>query len=234
MMTLSYLHQESFNLAAQPWNGFCTVEDFFNLYEDTDLRKGQPGTENGPSSVRGNFLWGPQWDLSGTKRLQDDGTLASGVDPDGVPFTLRPEVNELAPEAWREAGARITKFEIEVGGTQNMNNDFPLFRYSEALLIRAEALWRQDPGSAEALDLINQIRTRAGVEPFTELTEDNMLAERGREMFAETTRRSDLIRFGKFQDAWWARPAQPEYKELFPIPRGQLDANPNLNQNPGY
>jgi hypothetical protein len=234
MMTLSYLNQETYDLAAQPWNGFCTVEDFFNLYDDNDLRKGKPNTEDGPSGVRGNFLWGPQWDLSGTKRLVDDGTLASGVDPDGTPFTLRPEINELFPEAWRESGARITKFEFEVGAQSNMNNDFPIFRYAEALLIRAEALWRMDNGSQEALDLVNQIRTRAGVEPFTELTEDNLLAERGREMFAETTRRSDQIRFGKFQDEWWARPAQPEYKEIFPIPRQQLDANPNLSQNPGY
>jgi hypothetical protein len=234
MMSLSYLHQETYQLAAQPWNGFCAMEDFFNSYEEDDLRRGQPGTEEGPSAIRGSFLWGAQWDISGNKRLVDDGTLASGVDPDGPPFTLRPFINELQPEAWRESGARIVKFEIEVGAQPNLNTDFPIFRYADVLLIRAEALWRQDNGSQEALDLVNQIRERAGVDAFTELTEENLLAERGREMFAETTRRSDLIRFGKFQDEWWERPAQPEFKELFPIPRQQLDANANLTQNPGY
>ena len=89
MMTLSYLNQQSYNLAAQPWNGFCTVEEFYNSYEDTDLRKGQPNTEDGPSAVRGNFLVGPQWDVTGRVRLVDDGTTASGIDPDGLPFTLR-------------------------------------------------------------------------------------------------------------------------------------------------
>lgn len=234
MQTLSYLNQESYNLAAQPWNGWCTIEDFFNSYSDDDLRKGKPNTEDGPSGVRGNFLWGPQWDVSGSKRLVDDGTLASGVDPDGPPFTIRPEINELFPEAWREAGARITKYEIEIGAQSNMNNDVPIFRYSDVILMRAEALWRMDNGSQEALDLVNQIRARAGVEPFTELTADNILAERGREMFAELVRRPDMIRFGKWTESWWARPEQPEYKEIFPIPRSQLDANPNLSQNPGY
>ena len=115
-----------------------------------------------------------------------------------------------------------------------MNNDFPVFRYADAILTRAEALWRLNPGDAEALDLVNQIRTRAGVAPFTELTEENLLAERGREMFAELSRRTDMIRFGKWTESWWERPAQPETKELFPIPKPQLDANPNLTQNPGY
>ncbi len=234
MQTLSYLNQETYSLAAQPWNGWCTLEEFFNSYEESDLRKGQANTEEGPSPVRGNFLWGPQWDVSGKKRLVDDGTLASGVDPDGPPFTIRPFINELFPEAWREAGARNTKFEFEIGGQPDMNNDFPLFRYADVLLMKAEALMRQGVGQAEALALVNQIRERAGVDPFTELTEENLLAERGREMFSETVRRTDLIRFGKFTDAWWEKPAQEECKELFPIPKAQTDANPNLVQNPCY
>lgn len=235
MQTLSYLNQQTYNLAAQPWNGWCTVEEFYNSYEDTDLRKGQPNTEEGPSTVRGNFLVGPQWDISGKVRLTDDGTTASGIDPDGVPFTLRAEINELFPEAWREAGARNTKFEFETGGQPNMNNDFPIYRYADILLTKAEALWRQDNGSGEALALVNQIRDRAGVAPFDELTADNLLAERGREMFSELQRRTDLIRFGQFAEAtWFGKDAQPECKELFPIPKNQTDANPNLVQNPCY
>jgi hypothetical protein len=234
MMTLSYLNQQTYNLAAQPWNGFCTLEEFYNSYEDGDLRKGTPNTEDGPSPVRSNFLIGPQWDISGKKRLTDDGTLASGVDPDGVPFTIRAQINELFPQAWREAGARITKFEIQEGGQPDMSNDVPVYRYSDIILMKAEALWRQNPGSAEALALVNQIRARANAVPFTELTAENLLAERGREMFAECHRRSDLIRFGKFTDAWFGKGVTQECKELFPIPKNQTDANPNLVQNPCY
>ena len=156
MMNLHYSSQFTYNFDSQPWNGYATLEEFYNSYEDTDLRKGQANTEEGPSPVRGNFLVGPQWDVSGKVRLQDDGTTASGIDPDGIPFTLRAEINELFPEAWREAGARNVKFEIEVGGQPNMSNDMPIFRYSDILLMRAEALWRMDAGSTEALDLVNQ------------------------------------------------------------------------------
>jgi hypothetical protein len=234
MQTLSYINQQSYSLAAQPWNGWCTLEEFFNSYEDGDLRKGQPGTESGPSAVRGNFLWGAQWDVTGSQRLTDSGTLASGVDPDGELFTFRPFINELFPEAWRESGARIAKWEFEIGGQSNMNNDFPIFRYSDVILMRAEALWRMNPSDSEALALVNQIRARAGVAPFTELTAENLLAERGREMFGECHRRTDLIRFGVFGEPWWAKDASPECKELFPIPKAQTDVNPNLNQNDCY
>jgi hypothetical protein len=234
MQTLHYLSQQSYNLQAQPWNGFCTTEEFYNSYEDIDLRKGKPGTESGPSAVRGNFLVGPQWDASGRARLSDAGTTASGNDPDGPPFTLRAFINELFPSAWREAGARISKFEFEVNGRPDMNNDFPIFRYADVLLMKAEALWRQNPSSAEALALVNQVRARAGVAPFASLTAQNLLAERGREMFFEGVRRTDMIRFGVFTEARWQKPVQPECKELFPIPRSQRDANPNLVQNPCY
>ena len=79
--------------------------------------------------------------------------------------------------------------------------------------------------------------TRVGEGPFiTELFDDNgkMLAERGREMYVENDRRRALIRFGKFNDAWWAKDASDAKYKLFPIPKDQIDANPKLTQNPGY
>lgn len=232
MQSLSYVNQQTYSLTAQPWNGWCTLEDFYNSYEDSDLRKGKPNTEDGPSAVRGNFLLGPQWDVSGKIRLVDNGYEAH--DLDGAPFTLRAHINELFPRAWREAGARIAKFEYEIGGQPNMNNDFPIYRYADVLLMKAEALYRQDVSDEEALDLVNQIRARAGVEPFTELTDENLLAERGRELFAECHRRSDMIRFGAFTEPWWEKSATEACKELFPIPRTSVGANPNLRQNDCY
>ena len=98
---------------------------------------------------------------------------------------------------------------------------------------KAEAEFRLG-NTASALSLVNEIRARAGVDDFTTLTEDNLLAERGREMFAEMTRRQDLIRFGRFGDAWWEKPASTEQYENWPIPQPQVDANANLNQHPGF
>lgn len=264
MQSLSYINQQTYDLAAQPWNGWCTLESFYNSYSDQDLRRGAPNTETEDHARDpGNFLIGPQFGSNGD-RLVDAGTLASGTDPDGELFTYRSFINEVAPTAWREAGARIKKYEFEIGGQPNMNNDFPIFRYADVILMKAESLWRMsgDPADADALALVNQLRSRAGLADLTSL--DGCIAmydytgsgydynpddptscgdpvaggelynERGREMFFECHKRTDMIRFGLFNEAWWAKEANDPFRNLFPIPKSQLDANPSLTQNPGY
>ncbi len=121
----------------------------------------------------------------------------------------------------------------EQGGTNSMSNDFVIFRWGDMKLIRAEANLRLG-NDALALAEVNEIRVRAEVTPFTALTLDNLLAERGREMFAELSRRQDLIRFGKFDDAWWEKEVSTSTYNVFPIPQPQLDVNSTLVQNPGY
>ncbi len=227
-MTLHYGSQQSFNSQDQPWNGYATLQEFYDSYDDDDLRKG----EYGNPGVRGNFLAGPQFAVDGSPILD-----ASADDPGGPELVFEPELNELAPGAYRQAGARIGKFEYENGFTANLNNDFPVFRYADALLMRAEALWHLNNGSQEALDLVNLVRRRAYGDmdhDYASLTPENLLAERGREMFVEMFRRSDLIRFGKWGDPWWEKPASDGFRELMPLPDAQLAANPNLVQNPGY
>ena len=76
-----------------------------------------------------------------------------------------------------------------------MNHDFVLLRYADVLLSKAEAHFRTGDATG-ALGIVNQIRVRAGVTPFNSLTEDQLLAERGREMYVENDRRrslSDLV-----------------------------------------
>ncbi len=64
---------------------------------------------------------------------------------------------------------------------------------------------------------------------------DELLNERGREFAYEMFRREDLIRFGKFEDAWWEKDKDADkHTEIFPIPFDVITANPNLKQNPGY
>ena len=217
--TLHYGNQQTYNLTSQPWNGWSALEDFYNSYEDGDVRQ------------TANFVVGPQFTAGGA-RVIDSGAEAN--DPDGPPLTLTPEINELGLNTLRQAGARIGKYAFEQGSTPNMNNDFPLFRYTDALLSKAECHMRMGQNMSQALDLVNQVRARAGVAPFTELTEENLLAERGRELFFEAIRRTDMIRFGRFNDAWWEKTATDPHVNIYPIPRNQLDANSNLNQNPGY
>ena len=68
-----------------------------------------------------------------------------------------------------------------------------------------------------------------------ELTMDEMLDEWGREFLAESRRRTDLIRFGRFQDEWWDKPKDSDsHYEIFPLGQTALEQNSYLKQNPGY
>ena len=147
-----------------------------------------------------------------------------------------PFVNELEPNCLRQSGARVAKFPFIPASPRYISNDFPIFRYADVLLMQAEALLRQgNPG--EGLALVNEVRARAGMEGFSDLTVENLLEERARELYAEGHRRSDMIRLdkNKYLGSRWEKPeVTPEYRTLWPIPQIQIDANPNLAQNDGY
>jgi len=221
IVTLHYQSFRTYDMITGPWDGLSAQTDFFYMYEDTDNRKSN------------NFIWGPQYTSSGEPLIDD--RWESDLDADGPQINFTPEITESLFNASFQAGARIGKWEIEMGGNGFLNSDFFLFRYADILLMKAEVLWRMNPADTEALDLVNLFRDRAGVNSFTSLNETNLLQERGRELFMESWRRSDLIRFGKFNDPTILRPNKSEeWRNLYPIPKSQLDANPNLKQNPGY
>ena len=130
-----------------------------------------------------------------------------------------------------------------------VNTDFPMIRLADVCLMYAEAVLRGGGGSVqEALTLVTQIRERgygstAGSIDQAQLTLDFILAERGRELFWECTRRTDLIRFGRFTGnayLWQWKGAEMNGRSvdakfnLYPIPTTAMSANPNLIQNPGY
>lgn len=126
--------------------------------------------------------------------------------------------------------------------------DMPLFRLGDAYLMYAEAVLRGGGGSmANALEYVNELRDRAypgeeGLITASQLNLDFILAERGRELYWEAKRRTDLIRFGQFstQGVWAWKGNVPqgtttlEFRNLYPIPASDLGVNTNLEQNPGY
>ena len=123
-----------------------------------------------------------------------------------------------------------------------MGNDMPEVRYADVLLSRAEALNELNGPSQESIDLINQVRARAGVSLLSlnsfstkESLRDHIMKEREWEFYAEAKRRQDQIRAETFIQKAQARGhnAQPFHK-LFPIPLSEINANPNLEQNTGY
>lgn len=246
MATLHMESQATFNISAQPWNGFASVQEFYQSYIDPVQNPGPQGavigTDPAGTETTGtlderlvNFIVGPQFSSSG-ERILDAG--ADGADPDGLPLTFTPYVNELAPNAWRQAGARIGKWEIPSGTNGNLSNDYAIFRYADILLTKAEAVARlsNNWNDGYTLAIVNQIRVEhGGVDPFASLTAETFLAERGREMFAEAVRRQDMIRFGIYNDEYRFHPADPSpHVNIFPIPAAQINVNPNLEQNPGY
>jgi hypothetical protein len=209
MRTLHYQHDQTFEMVAGPWNGFAAVYDHYNTFEDGDLRKEM-------------FLVGPQ--LTATGNPIFDETAEAPLDINPVIPALVMDGSYSFTEI-RMSGARVAKFEIEKGADENLNNDFPFFRYADALLMKAETVIRQG-GNGDMY--VNDVRDRANMGPLSGVTLDMLLEERGREMFCEGHRRQDLIRFGQFNDAWWEKPASSQDRNIFPIPQWAIDANPNL------
>jgi hypothetical protein len=208
----------TFNIpSSEGWDGFICQPDFFDTYASKDTRKDD------------TWLYGQQYDFNGRE----------------IPGAIINPVFDVSKyEAGRTIyeGAKLKKWSYQTDGTlkdtKSMENDFALFRYADVLLMYAEALVRQEKPVASLIAMpdFERIRTRASLLPFTdvELTLDAILLERGHELAWEGWRRQDLIRFGKFNEVWWAKPASPAYAKLFPIPLEKLSANPNLVQNDGY
>lgn len=223
MATLHPQHQKTYQLEGQPWNGWCATAEFFNSYQENDVRKG-----NG--QYPGNFIYGIQFSDVGDT-LRD--VLSEEVDPRAPVLNLTSSISDIH-QAKTNEGARIAKFEVQQGSSQYLDNAFPIFRLADVVLMKAEALLRLNR-EPEARVLVNQIRQRAGLSALERLTLDELLAERGRELFMEMHRRTDLIRFGKFHDPRWEREVSEECRSIFPIPiTGFGIADRKLTQNECY
>ena len=214
-----------YNQNPSGWNGFTTISDFYNKFEDGDTRTGGPYagiTEVGGVNV--GFLVGQQFD-------QDGNALN---DRKGNPLSFTEEVALIETGNNLEVtGIRVIKYPIDYNGGDNADNDYVYFRLADVMLMKAEAQLRNgDAGSA--LNIVNEIRAKRGAAALSSLDLDILIDERGRELYWEGWRRQDLIRFGKFLDAWNEKPASGTERLLFPIPATALAVNPNLTQNPGY
>ncbi len=221
-MTLHY------NQNPSSWNGFTTIADFYNRWDTTDLRFSAPATANmaANSGLRFGLLEGQMVDKDGNN-LQDR---------NGNPLAFTPDVAILGNG--EVEGVRIVKYEPDYtdgNTTQHPNNDLPLIRYADVLLMKAEAQFRNG-SSGDALTIVNEIRTNRGVPNVAAVAADGqeILDERGFELYWEGHRRTDLIRFGKFNDAWSEKAASQPFRNLYPFPQDAVDSNPNLNQNAGY
>ncbi|GAB3365775.1 RagB/SusD family nutrient uptake outer membrane protein [Arachidicoccus ginsenosidivorans] len=228
-----------YNMLPGGWNGWATLSDFYNKFQSSDERRGiyydYPADTTSNKSQdyhRQNvgFFAGQQYSWVTNEPLM-------ARNPSTAPLVFTPEVTLRTSGATLEtAGIRPMKYAYDYKSVGQKNNDWVVYRYSDVLLMQAEAILRGGDGTtAEAIEIVNRIRTNRGVPALTTLTLDDLLDERGRELYWEGWRRQDLIRFGKFLDAWQEKPADVSPNTLlFALPAQQVASNPNLTQNPGF
>ena len=189
------------------WNGSIVLKDYVDKFDNSDIRKRQFRFGANP--------YGPQ--------------------PAGfINYSL--EVTSLDnPGAAPNDGARDQKFfPTAPSSSGGASNDFPIYRYADILLMKAECILRSNGDAAAAGILVTQVRQRAGMSALTAPTLDNIYDERGFELTWEGHRRQDMIRFGKFLLAHGLAPAADSHFLLFPIPTAALNTNLLLKQNLGY
>ncbi|QLG45740.1 RagB/SusD family nutrient uptake outer membrane protein [Costertonia aggregata] len=218
------------------WNGFSTLAEFYDLFEGDpnsnyigdgqEERRGwvPDATNADPETNYGigyGFLIGQQYDGDGTPLK----------DRPGNPLVFTKEFPGLVGNN-EVTGIRTIKYHPADGGSFRSHQI--IFRYSDAHLMKAEAQLRS---GGDATALVNELRVLRDAAPLGSVSEQDLLDERGRELYKEMTRRNDMIRFGQFTRDWEFKNPEAvgdDSKNLFPIPANALLSNPNLVQNPGY
>jgi starch-binding outer membrane protein, SusD/RagB family len=214
MQTLQPAQQATYNLQFSPWGGVCAVPQFISSFDPEDAR------------YKDNYIKGQQYSSSGDPLKCTLGLFA------GKPLAY---INEVPGVDYSEEihGFRLGKFEIEMGATNRLSNDFPLFRYADVLLMKAESLLRTGkPDDAAAI--VTQVRARNfpdnpskatvtgadllkgstydyGLRNHLTSTEEGgadikygrFLDELAWEFCQEGRRRTDMIRFGAFTTKSW-------------------------------
>lgn len=234
MQTLAQESQQTYSMTYSPWGGVCAIPQFISSFNPNDKRLQQ------------NYIQGPQFARNGSPLTINYTNAVPSID-----------------ESDKDDGYRWGKFEIKIGAQNRLGNDFPVFRYADILLMKAEALMRSGQGGAGAL--VTQVRMRDfdnaalavvtdaelmggsvydyGRRDTTSETHEGgadimygrFLDELGWEFCQEGRRRQDLIRFGVFTTkSWFSHDPSNANRNLYPIPLQAIQTNSNLTQNPGY
>lgn len=218
------------------WNGFATLAEFYDTFEgdpstnyvgdgQEERRGWVPDATNADETNLGfayGFWIGQTYDADGNKLK----------DRPGNDLVLTKEFPGLVGNNER-TGVRVMKYHPVDGSFRNHEI---IFRYADAHLMKAEAIMR-GAGGGDATALVNELRVLRGATPLGTVSEGDMLDERGRELYVEAVRRTDMVRFGQFTRAWEFKDAGSvgdDNRNVFPIPTNALLSNPNLVQNPGY
>lgn len=141
------------------------------------------------------------------------------------------------------SGYRVEKYEFSkksVSGRNFGEADIVILRLADVFMMRAEAKLRKSNDAAGALADVNIVRAaRTSAPPaLTSMSLDILFKERGFEFYWEHQRRTDMIRFGKYEGTWTEKTNSDKLKRIFPIPQTAIDGASNLpgylKQNQGY
>ncbi|GAA4826354.1 RagB/SusD family nutrient uptake outer membrane protein [Algivirga pacifica] len=228
-------------------------EIIFAISQDGNYSRTYGGTTfiiNAATGANKDAMGGGAW--YGTRTTKALVNLFDADDARALWFTEGHNL-EITDQSLFTEGYAVEKFKnMKRDGSKGDNasaefadTDVPVYRLADAYLMAAELDIRINGSvSATSLDMVNELRARAGVTAVTSMDLDFILDERARELYWEAHRRTDLIRFGKFTGGEYVWPLKgnslPDggsvsaHYELMPIPPSDLNANPNLSQNAGY
>lgn len=156
-----------------------------------------------------------------------------------LPVNFTEQVNYTVAGSDYNTGYRVLKYEFSKKSSSGRNlgdADIVILRLADVYLMRAEAKLRKSNDAAGALadvNIVRAARTAVGTPApaLTSMNSDLLLRERGFEFYWEALRRTDMIRFGKYESTWTEKTNNDPKKRIFPIPQTAIDGASNL---PGY
>ncbi|GAB3798967.1 RagB/SusD family nutrient uptake outer membrane protein [Spirosoma humi] len=155
-----------------------------------------------------------------------------------LPVDFTEQIDFTVAGSNHNTGYRVEKYEFSkksVSGRNFGEADIVILRLADIYLMRAEAKLRKSGDAASALADVNTVRAARNITTpppaLTAMTLDLLYRERGFELYWEMVRRTDMIRFGKYEGTWTEKTNTDKLKRIFPIPQTAIDGASNL---PGY
>lgn len=215
-----------YNQTPDGWNGFATVAEYYNKFDPNDKR-----IKNADPAIIAAFGNPVGFQIG---QMYKPGGVTPLKDRNGNPLVYTAALTLITSGATLEtAGVRGQKYIPDATNLGTPENDLEFMRYSDALMMKAEAIARGGAGTNNPVELA-KIPSRSGQVAVFPTTLDGIYLERTKELWWEGWRRNDMIRFGKFLAARELKPYVSDNRYvLYPIPADAL-FNANLSQNPGY
>lgn len=224
-------HKQNLSIYTNPADS-CVAGENFNI--NRGILRGQ---QYGLIRKNGVFLKCPDGKFKVGKLFNDTRNRPT------VPVVFTEKVDFTTAGSDYSSGYRVEKYEFSkksVSGRNFGEADIIILRLADVYMMRAEAKLRKSNDAAGALADVNIVRAARTSPPpaLTAMSLDILFKERGFEFYWEHQRRTDMIRFGKYEGTWTEKTNTDKLKRIFPIPQTAIDGASNLpgylKQNQGY